>query len=333
MNRHHPLLPALLVAAGLAAAGHAQAAPVLASLSVDGVANARKPDSSITVHIAADDAVGVQAAYVYICGPGSSVRSYGENGPPLFYLADGDAPTHLVADFQIGPERAYTGFHNTATGPDHFLSRWSRPSTPAHRAIDKWRVCGLTLLSLDGTGKSYREGDPDSEDLSAFPQRTFRVVNTLPDLVPPEATEGAIVTPTVSLSGTNPWVKAALTVDDPGDPAYGGFAAGIDRIVMTFCLPPVDENGVCSDGFSIDHAFGTPQTGPVTGIAGGVPTSIVDPAHGPVTPGTYTLGGILILGTSATSAVYTNSAIYTPGQGGTTDFSTIFPTTTVTITP
>lgn len=129
-----------------------------------------------------------------------------------------------------------TEFGVTLTSPsglhsiNSFASLPNPPAEPAHQTVDLqiaspfangglgiysepgvWTVTKVLLLSKDNMFISYS----GTQLTALFPSVNVNVINNgTPDIKPPQAGQGTILTPTVSLSGPKPYFAARLRVAD-----------------------------------------------------------------------------------------------------------------------
>lgn len=162
----------------------------------------------------------------------------------------------------------------------------------------------------------------DEAALAALGNTTFTVSNTGGyDLVKPALTSGKLITPSVSLSavakGTaseDPFAGAQVTVTDAGNTAV----AGVQSAVAIFCQ-------------LADPSKCIVLTGSTTATGVGSVTlklkSQVSAARGNVV-GAHTLQSVTVRDHAGNFSTLTSTLF-----GGTTDFSTLFPATVITLKP
>jgi hypothetical protein len=158
-------------------------------------------------------------------------------------------------------------------------------------------------------------------DPAALANTTFTVKNTKGfDVAPPALQSGKVLTPQVSLSARQPgtdragFVGLALNASDSGTTVV----AGVRYAYANFCLADT------SNCFSLwANDTGTPRREGSTALRLG---GQVDYLGG--VPGEYHLNYLLV-------ADYADNtlALFSTEFGGSTDFSTYFPSTTITVTP
>jgi hypothetical protein len=179
-----------------------------------------------------------------------------------------------------------------------------------------WTIDQARLVDLARNHSKYNQAA-----LAALGNTSFTVVNNGPyDAVAPTLTGGQVLTPVVSLSApargtTNqaPFVGAKVTLADTGSTAVAGVAAA----GVTFCL--ADESR-CLDLMANPNASAL-ATG--TLIAGLQVSAVVGQM-----PGEYLLYEVVVIDQAGNMRELLSTVF-----GGTIDFSALFPTTKITLTP
>lgn len=162
----------------------------------------------------------------------------------------------------------------------------------------------------------------DAAGAAALGNTSFTVSNSGGyDLVKPTLTSGKLITPSKSLSvvakGTaseDPLIGLKVTVADTGNTAVSGIQSA------SAILCQLADPGKCIYPVGLTSATGLTSTTLTL-------KSQVSAARGNV-PGAYTLRAVTVMDHAGNFTTLTSTAF-----GGTTDFSTLFPATVITLTP
>lgn len=268
--------------------------PVLNRFAIEGDVDAQAPAPAAVADLSiTDDLAGVQTWIVTLVGPSGQMVQRVEG----------------VATGQRRVEgRMSIGAAPVATVP---FSRYTEPGT--------WMVDSLFISDGAYNGRFYGR-----EELAAMGRTSFTVRNPGGhDKTGPRLLGGVIESKRVSLStpppgtweGTLPNLSAGMRVVDDGN----GTIAGPADAIAAFCLP--DRYANCVDRFELQgHAneFGRRSA---TLRLGGQPRA-------DQTPGRYLLQYVVLNDQARNMTVLTTSLL-----GGETDFSQLFPTTSITIEP
>lgn len=200
----------------------------------------------------------------------------------------------------------------------NFVGKASAPYFNDTRMLEPglWTITYAYVVDFAGNYVNYNQAQ-----LAALGNTTFTVLNTRGhDLVAPILTSGQILTPSVSLSSsapgtssTPPYIGVKLGATDAGTTAV----AGLYFAQASFCLA---DRSRCIYAQVNTAAQG--QTAATLYLGGQVSAS-----SGHV-PGEYLLYQIAHWDNSGNGAWLTSTAF-----GGSTDFSTLFPATAITLTP
>jgi hypothetical protein len=268
--------------------------PVLNRFAIEGDVDALAPMPAAVANLSiTDDIAGVQTWIVTLVGPSGQMVQRVEGV--------GTGQRRVEGRMSIGAAPV-------ATVP---FSRYTEPGT--------WTVDSLYISDGAYNGRFYGR-----EELAAMGRTSFTVSNPGGfDKTGPRLLGGVIETKRVSLStpppgtweGTLPNLSAGLRVVDDGN----GAIAGPSEAIAAFCLP--DRYANCVDRFELQaHAseFGRRSA---TLRLGGQPRA-------DQTPGRYLLQYIVLNDEARNMTVLTSQL-----AGGETDFSQLFPGTTITIEP
>lgn len=224
----------------------------------------------------------------------------------VFYFATGPSGQRIfgrmVADYPA------TSFSRRGGFGSHYSGRLLQPGV--------WTIVEARVEDVVGNPGKYNQAA-----LAALGNTTFTVVNTgAYDAVAPTFTSGQVLTPTVSLSamakGTSsqaPFIGVRVTTADTGSTAVAGVAGA----AAAFCIAG---NNPCLEPWASPSA-GSLATG--TFLLG----TQVSAALGQV-PGEYELCELVLWDQAGNMRVLASAAC-----GGTTDFSTLFASTRITLTP
>jgi hypothetical protein len=277
--------------------------PELKSISVVGSVNATKAGQYVEVKLSATDNLsGVYAVVIELISPQGNqtiVQSLYTTAPTTRYK---------VSELMGIPR------YGNSSGEFNIDSQ---PGT--------WSVYAVYIADLAGNEAVY-----DQAQLAALGPTTFTVTNAEYTEQGPALISGSILTPTLSLStppvgtapGTAPLAEVSVQASENVTPAF----EGIDVESAYFCLSPMN-NGVCADEFGVLVQTGQPVHAAATLTLSGQILSSINPGQ-PVQTGTYYLETVNLDDTLGNSVSYTDTMF-----GGTVDLSSIFGSTTITVTP
>jgi hypothetical protein len=250
--------------------------------------------------------------------PSVDVTAAGSDARVVFSATDDNSGVASGYGWVSGPNNALlwlwigNGIASRAVngGAGHLTtSPWAVPGT--------WYVNGVVLRDMNGNSMSWNRSD-----LAAMGAVTqFTVVNPKGgDGVPPTLVGGWVRTPTYSLASIQPGTAdtpAQFIVSVKVHDAGNGQVSGIRIANLVFCTADMSS---CLNTTSNDTL--------VSGIADGSLLTWQLPAQAGVGPGTYRLREVDLYD-------YANNrtSLISTAFGGTTDFTPLFNTTTVTITP
>lgn len=222
------------------------------------------------------------------------------------FQAKSPSGNYISGSLNLGyPSRALNG--KAGLRESYFASRLLEPGT--------WTIDYAYVQDLAGNYSNY-----DAAQLAALGNTVFTVASKAYDLTPPVLVSGRVLTPSVSLSsfarGTSdvpPFIGVSVKATDEGNTGR----AGVDYAFVEFCL---------ADGSHCIYAYGETEVGGLAAatLSLGRPVS---PAYDDV-PGDYFIDYAYVVDKAGNYQV-----LYGPRYGGTTDFSTLFPTTKITLTP
>lgn len=268
--------------------------PSLNRFTVEGDVDAQGPVPSATVNLSlTDDLSGLQTWIINLVGPSGQMVQRVEGISTGQRRLDG---------------RVSVGAAPVATVP---LSRYSEPGV--------WTVDSVFVSDAAYNMRIY-----DHDALAAMGRTSFTVRNEGGyDKLGPRLLAGQIETKRVSLTtpppgtweGTLPNLSVGLRVVDDGNTAV----SGPQEAIAAFCLP--DRYGNCVDRFELQGHANEVGRRSANLRLGGQPRA-------DQTPGRYILYYVFLADLARNAAVLSTSAL-----GGETDFSALFPTTTITIDP
>ncbi|MFO1337659.1 MAG: hypothetical protein U1F53_05400 [Burkholderiaceae bacterium] len=268
--------------------------PTLNRFTVEGDVDAQAALPSATLNLSlTDDLSGLQTWIINLVGPSGQMVQRVEGISTGQRRLDG---------------RVSVGAAPVATVP---LSRYSEPGV--------WTVDSVFVSDAAYNMRIY-----DHDALAAMGRASFTVRNDGGyDKLGPRLLAGRIETKRVSLStpppgtweGTLPTMSVGLRVVDDGNTAV----AGPQDAIAAFCLP--DRYGNCVDRFELQGHVNEVGRRSASLRLGGQPRA-------DQTPGRYILYYVFLSDLARNATVLTTSVL-----GGETDFSALFPTTTLTIDP
>ncbi len=172
------------------------------------------------------------------------------------------------------------------------------------------------IVSVSGYDVAGNWFYADETTLAALGNTTFTVTSPFFDATPPVLVSGRIETRVVSLSDPNPLVRVMAATKDP--------LSGVAYVSMYFCL---EDDSTCMSGLNSLYLGGSEDPIFRRAAANRIWASN-DLSWNPPVPGTYVLREVWVADSAGNSAYYLSTAI-----GGDTDFSLMFPTTTIVVKP
>jgi hypothetical protein len=224
----------------------------------------------------------------------------------ILFLATGPSGQRIFVDTRA--DYPTTSFVRRVGFTSFYAGRLLQPGV--------WRIDEARVEDLVGNPGKYNQ-----TALAALGNTTFTVVNTgAYDAVAPTLTSGQILTPTVSLSATAkgttnqaPFVGVKVTAADTGSTAVAGMAGA----AAAFCIAG---NNPCLELWA-SPTGGSQATG--TFVVGAQVSAVL--GH---VPGEYQLYEVVLWDQAGNTR-----ELVSKDYGGTTDFSTLFPTTKITLKP
>lgn len=220
--------------------------------------------------------------------------------------------------YALGPSGQYLYGYYYAGFPQTAFSGNAGLSTPVSRLTEPGTYNIVSAYAYDVAGNySY----VDAPTLASLGGNTvFTVVNSAGyDIVKPTLVGGKILTPTISVAshaaGTtdkDPYIGITVDTTDAGNTAV----SGVRQATAVFCKS--GDTGTCI------YVSGSTY-------AGGQPTLTLN-LSGTVTP-TTALGNYLLYYLYVSDFASNYAYYYSTDFAGTTDFSTMFPTTKIKVTP
>lgn len=189
-----------------------------------------------------------------------------------------------------------------------------------------WRLTQVTLWDINGNAAWYNEAA-----LAGLGSTALTVHNVSKDVLAPKLVSGQMLNDTLSqtamLPGGSPWlpvyVQADLLVRDRVQ--SGASLSGVSTAELTFCRQATLPSD-CGwyDQFTLGGAVGLRRIGQYTLNTSGAPFY-----YKPyLTYGVYELVKVQLADRAGNQSTLTSTSM-----GGETDFSTLFPSTTITLTP
>ncbi|MCA0174933.1 MAG: hypothetical protein LCH73_01390 [Proteobacteria bacterium] len=189
-----------------------------------------------------------------------------------------------------------------------------------------WRLTEVQLTDLNGNTARY-----DETALAGLGSSTLTVRNAAKDAAAPKLVSGLLLNETLSQTATLPggyswlpvYIQADLVVRDRVQRGY--IASGVNSAELTFCEQTALPSG-CNwyNQFTLEGSVGWRRTGQYTLNTSGAPFH--DNAY--LTLGRYELVKVMLVDRAGNQILLTGTSM-----GGETDFSTMFPSTTITLTP
>jgi hypothetical protein len=267
--------------------------PVLRRFNLSGSVNAQLPAQAIDADIRITDNLS-GVVYYYL-----ELRS--PSGTAVYRSKTVPAPeTNVSSTLSVGSPYSSPGF-----------TVFSQPG--------RWVATFLYAYDANGNVASYSQ-----TDLAGFGNTTFTVSNSGGyDIVPPSLLSGSILTTTLRRSrapvgtgaGTPPYASADMRLQDAGNGAISGTYYGY----LSFCLP--DSGTGCQDTlFLIGYTNRKGLVGNTLRVGGQISST--------QTPGVYKLRSAYLYDIAGNSLNLVSTEF-----GGSTDFSTLFPETSIVINP
>jgi hypothetical protein len=291
-------LPALLqqARAKAAAAGSVQtAAPVLTKFGILSGVDTRAAVPAVDIALGISDA-----------------------GAPLqTYIISMHSPSGLIVQ-RVG---------SIVTGQKNFnavvaVGAWTEADVPFTRYSEPgtWTVDSVFIFDAAFAGAGY-----DQTQLAEFGPTTFSVNNGGAgyDAVAPTLTSGLLGQAQISLStppagtfpGTLPYLSALLNTQDSGN----GAVSGTNTAILNYCL--LDAFNNCADQIYLQGQATRPGQAGSHIMVGGQPRA-------DQTTGRYVLQSVFLSDIAGNGVLFSS-----PQFGGSTDFSKLFPFTTLNVTP